>query len=132
MVLIVDEDSKRATATAQLVRVLGSVPVIATSEPVAARMLRDVDVVIAASSPLAPKVLTAARAHRKVLRCLVHAGDAFAQHEQQRGLADIALKAPFTPVALGDVLAKAHARRRAWLLEQQAHAAAGREHASFA
>jgi hypothetical protein len=128
MVLIVDEDSKRATATAQLVRVLGSVPVIASSEPVAARLLRDVDVVIAHASPLAPKVLMAARAFRKVLRVLVHAADALSLHEQQRGLAEVALKSPFTPVALGDVLARAHARRRAWLLEQQQRG----EHASFA
>lgn len=129
MVLIVDEDSKRATATAQLVRVLGSVPVIASSEPVAARMLKDVDVVIAHASALAPKVLMAARAFRKVLRVIVHAGDALSMHEQQRGLAEVVLQSPFTPVALGDVLARAHTRRRAFLLEQQQQRG---EHASYA
>lgn len=129
MVLIVDEDSKRATATAQLVRVLGSVPVIASSEPVAGRLLRDVDVVIANASALAPKVLMAARAFRKVLRVLVCGGDALSAHEQQRGLADVLVRAPFTPEALGDVLARAHTRRRAWLLEQQQQRG---EHASFA
>jgi hypothetical protein len=109
--------------------VLGSVPVIASSEPVAARLLKDVDVVIAHASPLAPKVLMAARPLRKVLRVLVSGQDAMAAHEQQRGFADVVVRTPFTPEALGDVLARAHTRRRAYLLEQQQQRA---EHASFA
>lgn len=129
MVLIVDENSARATATARLVRMLGSIPVIASREPVAARLLPDVDVVLAAASPLAPKVLGAARAFRRVLRCLV----GFASEhdfEPQRGFADVVVRAPFTAVALGDVLSKGAARRQAWLAEQAALRA--REHHSSA
>ena len=112
LVLIVDDNSKRATATAQLVRVLGSIPVIAATEPVAAKALPNVDLVIACAEALggrAINVLHAARAHRRILRVLSTSRDLVSQ----RGVADLLVREPFTVVALGDLLAKAHARQRA-------------------
>lgn len=117
MVLIVDDDTRRANATAQLVRMLGSVPVIASTEPVAAKALPNVDVVIGSPEALggrAANVLYAAGKLRGVFRVLLSAHDVI----QQRGMADWMVHEPFTAIALGDLLAKAHAHRRAFATPQ--------------
>lgn len=111
MVLIVDDDSQRANATAQLVRLLGSIPLIASSEPVAAQALPHIDVAIVRDGALggrALQVLQAARTFPGVFRVLSTARDV----PEQR-LADWTVREPFTAIALGDMLARAHTRRQA-------------------
>lgn len=111
-VLIVDDDDVRATHVAHLVRVLGSMPLIASKLDVGARLVRDCDVVIAdddAFNGRGTSVAHAARPFPHVYRC-VTAG--WARFSEVRGAADYVIAKPFTAVALGDVLSAASDKRR--------------------
>jgi DNA-binding response OmpR family regulator len=109
-VLIVDDDDVRATHVAHLVRVLGSVPLIARKLDVGARLVRDCDVVIAdddAFGRSGASVCQTAGIH--VYRCVTASGARFGA---LRGVADYVIAKPFTAMALGDVLSAAHSKRR--------------------
>lgn len=111
-VLIVDDDDVRATHVAHLVRVLGSVPLIASKLDVAARLLRDADVLIADDDAFLGRgaaICSTARGMPNVYRCITASWGRFADI---RGIADYIIAKPFTAVALGDVLAAASEKRR--------------------
>ena len=111
-VLIVDDDDVRATHVAHLVRVLGSVPLIASTLDVGARLLLDADVLIADDDAFlgqGASICQAARGLPQVYRCVTASWGRFAD---VRGLADYVIAKPFTAVALGDVLGAASDKRR--------------------
>jgi CheY-like chemotaxis protein len=111
-VLIVDDDDVRATHVAHLVRVLGSVPLIASKLEVGARLMRDCDVLIADDDAFGGRGATvsqAARALPHVYRCVTAS---WARFSDVRGVAEYVIAKPFTAVALGDVLSAASDKRR--------------------
>lgn len=111
-VLIVDDDDVRATHVAHLVRVLGSVPLIASRLDVGVRLLADADVLIVDDDAFLGKgasVCQAARELPRVYRCVTASWGRFAD---VRGMAEYVIAKPFTAVALGDVLGAANDKRR--------------------
>lgn len=111
-VLIVDDDQSRASHTTHLVRMLGSMPLVAATRETAERLVDGADVILVDDDAFHGQgalIATAARALPHLYRCLMTSGSRFAD---RRGVADYIVAKPFTAVTLGDVLAAASKKRQ--------------------